>query len=73
LLRIFLAVCLLTVSCGAGLASDEPAEIKIGYLRQLPSKIRISLIDVPAANDGLAGAQLATEDDNATGRFLHQR
>jgi ABC transporter substrate binding protein (PQQ-dependent alcohol dehydrogenase system) len=73
LLRIFLAVCLLMVSCGAGLASDEPVEIKIGYLRQLPSKIRISLIDVPAANDGLAGAQLATEDDNATGRFLHQR
>jgi len=32
--------------CGAGLASDEPVEIKIGYLRQLPSKIRISLIDV---------------------------
>ena len=25
------------------------------------------------ANDGLAGAQLATEDDNATGRFLNQR
>jgi ABC transporter substrate binding protein (PQQ-dependent alcohol dehydrogenase system) len=73
LLRIFLVVCLLMVSCGAGLASDEPVEIKIGYLRQLPSKIRISLIDVPAANDGLAGAQLATEDDNATGRFLHQR
>jgi ABC transporter substrate binding protein (PQQ-dependent alcohol dehydrogenase system) len=24
------------------------------------------------ANDGLAGAQLATEDDNATGRFLNQ-
>src|SRR6202040_2314124 len=33
---------------------------------------RTSLIDVPAANDGLAGAQLATEDDNATGRFLNQ-
>jgi len=30
LLRIFLAVCLLTVSCGAGLASDEPVEVKIG-------------------------------------------
>ena len=73
MLRIFLAVGVLMVSCGAGLASDEPAEIKIGYLRQLPSKIRLSLIDVPAANDGLAGAQLATEDDNATGRFLHQR
>jgi ABC transporter substrate binding protein (PQQ-dependent alcohol dehydrogenase system) len=73
LLRIFLAVCVLTISSGAALAADQPVDIKIGYLRQVPSKIRISLIDVPAANDGLAGAQLATEDDNATGRFLNQR
>jgi ABC transporter substrate binding protein (PQQ-dependent alcohol dehydrogenase system) len=73
LLRIFLAVCVLSVSSGAGRSADEPVDIKIGYLRQLPSKIRLSLIDVPAANDGLAGAQLAVEDDNATGRFLNQR
>jgi ABC transporter substrate binding protein (PQQ-dependent alcohol dehydrogenase system) len=72
LLRIFLVVCVLTISSGAGLSADQPVDIKIGYLRQLPSKIRISLIDVPVANDGLAGAQLATEDDNATGRFLNQ-
>ena len=72
MLRILFAVCFLMVSCEAGLSADQPAEIKIGYLRQPPSKIRISLIDVPAANDGLAGAQLATEDDNATGRFLNQ-
>ena len=70
--RIFLAVCVVMVFCGAGLAADQPVDIKIGYLRQLPSKIRISLIDVPAANEGLAGAQLAAEDDNATGRFLNQ-
>src|ERR1700676_4037112 len=52
--------------------ADQTLEIKIGYLRQASSKIRLSLIDIPAANDGLAGAQLATEDDNATGRFLNQ-
>jgi ABC transporter substrate binding protein (PQQ-dependent alcohol dehydrogenase system) len=57
---------------GTGL-SDQPLEIKIGYLHLAPSRIRVSLIDVPAANDGLAGAQLGTEDDNATGRFLNQR
>jgi ABC transporter substrate binding protein (PQQ-dependent alcohol dehydrogenase system) len=73
LLRIFLAVCLLSVSGGAGRSADQPVDIKIGYLRQAPSKIRLSLIDVPAANDGLAGAQLAIDDDNATGRFLNQR
>jgi len=71
LFRILFAICALVTWSGAGLA-DQPLEIKIGYLHQAPSRIRISLIDVPAANDGLAGAQLATEDDNATGRFLNQ-
>jgi ABC transporter substrate binding protein (PQQ-dependent alcohol dehydrogenase system) len=70
--RLLIAVCALVASSGASL-SDPPLEIKIGYLRQAPSRIRISLIDVPAGNDGLAGARLATEDDNATGRFLNQR
>ena len=72
MLRIFLAVCVLAISSGAGRSADEPVDIKIGYLRQLPSKLRLSLIDVPAINDGLAGAQLAVDDDNATGRFLNQ-
>jgi ABC transporter substrate binding protein (PQQ-dependent alcohol dehydrogenase system) len=73
LLRIFLAVCVLAISSGAGRSADEPVDIKIGYLRQVPSKLRLSLIDMPAPNDGLAGAQLAIDDDNATGRFLNQR
>jgi ABC transporter substrate binding protein (PQQ-dependent alcohol dehydrogenase system) len=72
LLRIFLAVCVLMISGGAGRSADEAVDIKIGYLRQVPSKLRLSLIDVPAPNDGLAGAQLAIDDDNATGRFLNQ-
>ena len=71
-MRIFLAVCVLAISSGAGRSADEPVDIKIGYLRQVPSKLRLSLIDVPAPNDGLAGAQLAIDDDNATGRFLNQ-
>jgi ABC transporter substrate binding protein (PQQ-dependent alcohol dehydrogenase system) len=71
LLRLLLGVCVLIALSGAGL-SDQPLEIKIGYLRQAPSRIKISLIDVPAGSDGLAGAQLAIEDNNATGRFLNQ-
>jgi ABC transporter substrate binding protein (PQQ-dependent alcohol dehydrogenase system) len=71
LLRLLLGVCVLIALSGAGL-SDQPLEIKIGYLRQAPSRIKISLIDVPAGNDGLAGAQLAIEDNNTTGRFLNQ-
>jgi ABC transporter substrate binding protein (PQQ-dependent alcohol dehydrogenase system) len=70
-LRLLIAFCVFIALNGTGW-SDQPLEIKIGYLRQQPSRIRISLIDVPAANDGLAGAQLGTEDDNATGRFLNQ-
>jgi ABC transporter substrate binding protein (PQQ-dependent alcohol dehydrogenase system) len=72
LLRLLIGVFALVALTGTGL-SDQPLDIKIGYLHQAPSRIRISLIDVPAANDGLAGAQLGTEDDNATGRFLNQR
>jgi ABC transporter substrate binding protein (PQQ-dependent alcohol dehydrogenase system) len=71
LLRLLLGVCVLVALSGAGL-SDQPLEIKIGYLRQAPSRIKISLLDVPAGNDGLAGAQLGIEDDNTTGRFLNQ-
>jgi ABC transporter substrate binding protein (PQQ-dependent alcohol dehydrogenase system) len=71
-LRLLIGAFALVVSSGTAL-SDPALDIKIGYLREAPSRIRISLIDVPAANDGLAGAQLATEDDNATGRFLNQR
>ena len=71
MLRLLLGVCVLVALSGAGL-SDQPLEIKVGYLRQAPSRLKISLIDVPAANDGLAGAQLAIEDNNTTGRFLNQ-
>ena len=72
MLRLLVGVCILVALGGAG-RSDQPLDIKIGYLHLAPSRIRISLIDVPAANDGLAGAQLAIEDDNTTGRFLNQR
>lgn len=72
MLRLLIGAFALVALSGTG-RCDEPLEIKIGYLHQAPSRIRISLMDVPAANDGLAGAQLATEDDNATGRFLKQR
>jgi ABC transporter substrate binding protein (PQQ-dependent alcohol dehydrogenase system) len=71
LLRLLLGVCVLVFLSGASW-SDQPSEIKIGYLRQAPSRLKISLVDVPAANDGLAGAQLAIEDNNTTGRFLNQ-
>src|SRR5205085_3258451 len=51
----------------------EPLEIKIGYLRMPESRAAISLLDVPPDNNGIAGARLAIEDNNTTGKFLEQR
>jgi ABC transporter substrate binding protein (PQQ-dependent alcohol dehydrogenase system) len=51
----------------------EPLEIGIGYLRHAGVKSTLSLQMQPADNDGLAGTQLAIEDNNTTGKFLNQR
>jgi ABC transporter substrate binding protein (PQQ-dependent alcohol dehydrogenase system) len=53
------------------LAAD-PLEVGIGYLRHAGVKSTLSLVAQPAANDGVAGAQLAIEDNNTTGKFLNQ-
>ena len=58
-------------SLGSAGAADT-MEIKVGYLHLQPSKTRLSLMDVPADNDGVAGAELATEDNETTGRFIGQ-
>lgn len=49
-----------------------PLEVGIGYLRHAGVKSTLSLVAQPAANDGVAGAHLAIEDNNTTGRFLNQ-
>src|ERR1700758_1141727 len=54
-----------------GLAA-EPVEVNIGYLRHAGIKETLSLVAQPAENDGIAGAQLAIEDNNTTGKFLNQ-
>ncbi len=53
-------------------ASAEPLTIKIGYVGRAEKKATISLVDVPPDNDGIAGARLALEDNNTTGKFLNQ-
>ena len=50
----------------------EPIEIGIGYLRHAGVKSTLSLVAQPADNDGVAGALLAIEDNNTTGKFLNQ-
>ncbi|MBV8441159.1 MAG: ABC transporter substrate-binding protein [Hyphomicrobiales bacterium] len=52
--------------------SEDLTEIRIGYVHAASSKARLSLMDVPADNDGFAGAQLAIDDNNTTGHFVKQ-
>ena len=58
----------------AVLAGAEPLTIKIGYVARAPEKkVPISLLDYPPDNNGVAGARLALQDNNTTGKFLNQR
>ena len=70
--RILLGAIALIAFVSGALAAD-PVEIKIGYLRHAGVKPTLSLVDLPAENDGVAGAKLAIEDNNTTGKFLNQR
>src|SRR5262249_38707476 len=51
----------------------DPIEVGIGYLAQARHKSKLSLVEKPAHNDGIAGARPAIEDNNTTGKFLNQR
>ena len=67
MIRLLSAATLLSVLLAT---PADTAELKIGYLRTPEPKARLSLIEIPADDDGLAGARLAIEDNNTTGKFL---
>jgi ABC transporter substrate binding protein (PQQ-dependent alcohol dehydrogenase system) len=71
MLRGLIAAIGLSVMATQALAAD-PLEIGIGYLRRAGVKSTLSLAAQPAENDGVAGALLAIEDNNTTGKFLNQ-
>jgi ABC transporter substrate binding protein (PQQ-dependent alcohol dehydrogenase system) len=71
MIRLLVALMALTALVTSALAAD-PVEIGIGYLRRADVRQTLSLVDQPAENDGVAGARLAIEDNNTTGRFLNQ-
>ncbi|MBR1088540.1 ABC transporter substrate-binding protein [Bradyrhizobium manausense] len=54
------------------LAAD-PVTIGVGYLGVAGTRPTLSLVEQPAENDGTAGAKLAIEDNNTTGKFTGQR
>ncbi|MGX4770197.1 ABC transporter substrate-binding protein [Bradyrhizobium guangdongense] len=61
----------LALAATQALAAD-PIEIGVGYLGIAGTKSTLSLVEQPAQNDGVAGAHLAIEDNNTTGKFLNQ-
>ena len=62
----------LCLAATQALAAD-PVTIGVGYLGVAGTRPTLSLVEQPAENDGVAGARLAIEDNNTTGRFLNQR
>ena len=52
---------------------QTPIEIKIGYLRAYEPELALSVMDIPPADAGVAGAQVAIVDNNTTGSFLGQK
>jgi ABC transporter substrate binding protein (PQQ-dependent alcohol dehydrogenase system) len=72
MIRWVVGVIGLSLVASHALAAD-PLEIGIGYLGQARVKSKLSLVEQPTENDGIAGARLAIEDNNTTGKFLNQR
>ena len=60
------------VATTSALPAAEPLNVRVGYLGRADRPDMISLLDRSTANDGLAGAQLAVQDNNTTGKFLDQ-
>ncbi|WGS23991.1 MULTISPECIES: ABC transporter substrate-binding protein [unclassified Bradyrhizobium] len=69
--RWLIAALALGLATSQALAAD-PVEIHIGYLGHAGVKETLSLAEQPADNNGIAGAQLAIDDNNTTGKFLNQ-
>ncbi len=63
------ALCLLLA---AAPVAAETLNVKVGVLRETHSRETLSILDIPAADDTLAGALLGAADNNTTGKFTNQ-
>jgi len=72
MIRLFVGVVVGLSALSISAVAADPIEIGIGYLRRAGVKPTLSLVEQPAADDGVAGARLAIEDNNTTGKFLNQ-
>jgi ABC transporter substrate binding protein (PQQ-dependent alcohol dehydrogenase system) len=53
-------------------AHADPLAVKVGVIYEARSRETISILDIPPADDFIAGARMAMDDNNTTGRFLDQ-
>ena len=53
-------------------ANADPLAVKVGVIHETHSRETISILDIPPADDFVAGARMAMDDNNTTGRFLDQ-
>jgi ABC transporter substrate binding protein (PQQ-dependent alcohol dehydrogenase system) len=53
-------------------AAADPLAIKVGVIHEAHSRETVSILDIPPADDFVAGARMAMDDNNTTGRFLDQ-
>ena len=72
MIRLLVGAIGLSVLATTNVLAGDPVEIGIGYLRRVAIKPTLSLVEQPAENDGVAGARIAIEDNNTTGKFLNQ-
>ena len=64
-----LFLCALFGSCISGAFGQEATKVRIGFLRTTEQRTTISLLQQPAPNDGLAGAELAIGCWETKGEF----
>ena len=60
------------VAAAAQPADADPLAVKVGVIHEAHSRETISILDIPPADDFIAGARMAMDDNNTTGRFLDQ-
>src|SRR3984893_1778269 len=57
-------------ACAVPAVAADSIDVRVGFIRAPHMRETLSILDIPAADDGIAGAELAVEDNNTTGRFL---
>jgi ABC transporter substrate binding protein (PQQ-dependent alcohol dehydrogenase system) len=72
MIKLHVVGALIAVLSVLSASAAEPLRVKFGVLRQTHPSETLSILDLPAEDDALAGALLGAADNNTTGRFTGQ-